>query len=217
MEQVSFPLPVADMNMEVIGYLDDDALYNLCKTSTNSQLLCASPAVWSPQRPSELAPLNFLRPLYRDWIDFYENVRNDYVYVIVDTMDRYTIRTVYLVDNMRSAAEHILAALGIKGSSEQLNYDLSQYVKAGRAYEIGFARKKVEYDILQPYDYMLYQVRHGAVGAHMPSFLSWPSLRSTQPLMLAKKSLGLFSRNKTIPDELYYCNYNSNNLGQKYG
>lgn len=212
MERLSFPLPVADMNMEVIGYLDDDALYNLCKTSTNSELLCYFPDVWSPNRPSQLAPLNFLRPLYKNWIDFYENVRNDYVYVIVDTMDRNTIRTVYLVDNIRSAAEHVLAKIGIKGSVEQLNYDLSQYVKTGRSYEIGFARKNVEYDSIRPYDYMLYQVGHGAIGAHMPSFLSWPSLRSTQPLMLAKKSRGLFSRNKAKDDELYYCNYNGDNL-----
>ena len=212
MEQLSFPLPVNDMNMEIISYLDDDSLYNLCKTSTYSQLLCESPDVWSVNRPSELAPLNFLRPLYKNWIDFYENVRNDYVYVIVDKMVRNTIHAVYLVDNIRLAAEHVLSKIGIKGSVEQLNYDLSQYVKTGRSYEIGFARKNVQYDSLRPYDYMLYQVGHRDIGSHMPSFLLCPSLSSTQPLMLAKKSRGLFSRNIAKADELYYCNYNGDNL-----
>lgn len=211
MEQLSFPLPVNDMNIEVIGYLNDDALYNLCKTSTNSLLLCASSDVWSPNRPSELAPLNFLRPLYKDWIDFYENVRNDYVYVIVDTIDRDRLRTVYLVDNIRTAAEQVIAKLGIKASIEQLNNDLSQYVKAGRSYEIGFARKNIEYNNSWPYDYMLYQVGHGAPGAHMPAFLSWPSLRSTAPLMLAKRSRGIITIIRD-EDKLYYSNYTNDNL-----
>lgn len=41
MEQ-SFPLLVNDMNTEIIRHMEDDALYNLCKTSRKSKLLCNS-------------------------------------------------------------------------------------------------------------------------------------------------------------------------------
>lgn len=63
MTELSFPLDLDDMNIEIIGHLDDDALYNLCKTSNRSKQLCSNPVAWSSNRPSKLAPLNFLQRL----------------------------------------------------------------------------------------------------------------------------------------------------------
>lgn len=139
-------------------------------------------------------------------MDFYENVRNDYVYVIDDTSHNKKLRGLDITNDIKSATKYILSALRLNGAINLIEQDLSQYVKANECYEIGLARKNVTYD------YMLYQVRSGTVGLQLQSFLSLPLLNSSEVLMLAKKKRGFLSRVELDGDTFYYCNYNNSNL-----
>lgn len=215
MNELSFPLEVDDMNMEVISYLDDDALYNLCKSSKNSKRLCSNPAVWSAQRPSQLAPLNFLLPFYSDWMEFYENVRNDYVYVTVhkDSQDFYIEVHAIITDAFHLVLRK-LRTFQISNdltTIEQLYYsNISQYLKPSESYEIGLARKNYIYTQGVFYDHLLYKVDSRATSV-VNSLVSYPELLSPTMLIIGKQSSGMLI-STVVDNDVYYCDYTDDNL-----
>lgn len=203
MEPLSFPLSVKDANMEIISYLDDDALYNLCKTNKSSERLCESTMAWSANRPSQLAPLNFLQSLYRNWIDFYENVRNDYIYVVVaDVTIRYhrnpnIVRpniTFYPVTSIKSAFALIKTfptIMQVAGTIFATYYN---------KFEIGLARKNKLYD-LKAYDFLLFELTD---NTEFGDYYNWPVLNLGHPIVLAQKNIKQLSTE--IPTNLY-CDF----------
>lgn len=84
-EDYQFPLPIQDMNNEIIARLDDDSLYQLCQTNKQMARTCLSDNIWALRANSPLAPLFIVRNQYKNWMDFYANVRKDYLYYVTIT------------------------------------------------------------------------------------------------------------------------------------
>jgi hypothetical protein len=81
---------IDDIQMEVMSHMDDQTLFNYCRTSKHADQICNSVAVWLPriQRVPGLSLLLPYRSHYKNLRDFYRNIRNDTQYVLMDLFDK---------------------------------------------------------------------------------------------------------------------------------
>ena len=177
-----------EVNNEFIKSLDDESLYRLCHTSRDTQYLCSLPAVWDPDRPSALAPLYMLHNEYNNnWMDFYKNVRKDYVYVV-----NYVSRghaSLFVASTIKDAIILMLTRLNILPDDrnrrqllnanylEYLQQDLSSYLIPPLInIVIGIARRHTQYEMPYPYRSILYMVTSPSINALVPNLELFPTL-----------------------------------------
>ena len=205
-----------EVNNEFVKSLDDEALYAFCRTSRDADYLCSLPAVWDAGRPSVLASLNFLRDEYTDWIDFYENVRKDYIYVveIISTSrnlagdNRVNIKISY---DIQSAFNIVFGALHIDDNNRRMmiarytdyiGTNLFIYLKPETVQiTIGLAHKNIySYKAGQAYGYTLYQITRQNIVRSIPNIEFLPVLDSTLEVAFLSEGMLLSKFN----DNIYY-------------
>ncbi len=138
-EDYRFPLQVQDMNNEIIARLDDDSLYQLCKTNKQMIRTCLSDKIWALRANSPLAPLYLVRNHYNNWLDFYEFVLFDSLYGVTvtlpDNKDRfYSSPTVFT--SIRAALRHLFNNMN-SSSHDIRKLTLEQLVTTTPDFDVG--------------------------------------------------------------------------------
>jgi hypothetical protein len=179
-EDYQFPLPVQDMNNEIISLLDDESLYQLCQTNKQMAKTCLSNNIWTLRANSPLAPLYIVRDQYKNWMDFYANVRKDYLYG-TGSGDVYTdIKMAFaeLLHRIRSPY------ITIKPTLDQLVLAAANtdHTHKHKPVSIRLIRKGVIYDRNNPGEHILYSV--GMDNNFLnPNILMYPDLVDV-PIMI---------------------------------
>ena len=180
LEDFRFPLPVQDANLEIATRLDDEALYELCFVNKSFVATCTSPSIWNTRSSSPLAPLFFLKDNYKNWMDFYANVKQDWLYVVVQLTDTNKLLGVnafidagkafeYLIEDAIFATYRLTLETYLDKWSEQLGYqvtldmlskvvDIMEYVDDRRSTTIFMAHKRRTYSSDNYGDYILYSI-----------------------------------------------------------
>lgn len=181
-EDYQFPLPVQDMNNEIIARLDVDSLYQLCQTNKQMMRTCLSNNIWTLRANSPIALLYIVRNQYKNWLDFYEFVLFDYLYCVTVTFPDnknsfYSPPTVFtsiraalrrLFNNMNSPSHNVR-----KLPLEQLM--ASPTFDAGKYGTITLIRKNVDFKGARGiHGHLLYSV--GAGNIVDTGILAYPDL-----------------------------------------
>ena len=206
----------ADMNNEIVALLSDNDLYNLFRTSRDMAYLCSLPAVWNINRSSELIPLYFLRNDYQNWIDFYLNVRKDYIYVVTKQRTDDTETMIKMAYDIKTAFSYILNLLQFHSEDRQqmlqhyafyMTENISGALSSGtKQITISIARKNKLYTATMPYEYVLYEITKINTTRMIPDVASFPHLDSSLQTVFASPS----NRIAFLPDEtIYYGDINT--------
>ena len=212
-----FDVVSPEVNNEIIASLDDESLYRLCYTSSDMYDVCSLPAVWNIDRSSPLIPLYLLRNKYQNWLDFYENVLDDYVYVLLVVHGTNTI-AVRIFSDIKEAFVELLSRIKyelgyitrdwrkqlLNDYPTYVNQDLSQYLDntTTRQLAIGLARKNTVHKQTMPYDYLLYKAEYPNINITAANLLAFPNLHPIDNTAIAYKNID------KLNTDIYYGDVN---------
>jgi len=190
-EDYQFPLPVQDMNNEIISRLDDESLYQLCQTNRQMARTCLSNNIWTLRANSPLAPLYIVRDQYKNWMDFYANVRKDYLYYVGVRKDySYRAGEHGIHTDIKFAFLSLLRytkSLSRSARLEQLELAAARPTLPGRHGSIKLVRKDVVYDRKNVGEFTLYSIGTGDDFLN-PAILTFPDLVNMPVMKLVTKS-----------------------------
>jgi hypothetical protein len=173
-DDYQFPLPVQDMNNEIMARLDDESLYRLCQTNKQMSKFCLSNNIWTLRANSPLAPLYIVRDQYKNWMDFYANVRKDYLYYVNG----------HFGGGFTSIMKAFSGLLDIVGIPHKQSYEELESVASrtdliaadGEHRFIALIRKCVIYDREEIHENILYSIGGGGGDFVNPDMLKFPDL-----------------------------------------
>jgi hypothetical protein len=167
------------MNDEIIKHLDDESLFRQCQTDEQTAKICLSESIWTLRANSPLAPLFMVRDQYKNWLDFYTNVRKDYLYGV------YTHNVPGgMFANIKVAFHRLLQSINHQYAkkiktmkqleSAAINAD---FVTDNSSYGfIVLVRKRVVYDQETMRKNTLYSIGEGTDNFPEPTILMFPDL-----------------------------------------
>lgn len=185
-----FPLPVQDMNNEIIARLDDESLYQLCQTNKQMARTCLSDNIWALRANSPLAPLFIVRDQYKNWMDFYANVRKDYLYYVNvgAGIGRGLVFTNIITAFRRMFAITTPSNDPYKMTLEELRSLVFNTKHRSVSIFITLARKDTVYDQGNVGEYMLYKIGKGDDEFLNPTILEYPNLVDIPVMILVSNS-----------------------------
>jgi len=195
-EDYQFPLSVQDMNDEIIAKLDDESLYQLCQTNKRMAKTCLSKNIWIIRANSPLASLYIVRNQYKNWMDFYANIRKDYLYcVIIRDVRSRGIGITSVFTNIREALLVLLGDLNLLSFSfdeagnvpiEQLKLIITNPGHIG-PHDIGLVtliHKNTIYDKNNMGEHILYSINGSGDSFLNPAVLTFPDLMDVPVMQL---------------------------------
>jgi hypothetical protein len=192
-EDYQFPLPVQDMNNEIISRLDDESLYRLCQTNKQMAKTCLSNNIWTMRANSPLAPLYIVRDQYKNLMDFYANVRKDYLYrlrsdvysAVFTSIKVAFYRLLRMIEYPHATRLMTPEQLESAAANTSLTTGMNKYG------DITLVRKNVVFDDENLRENTLYGVGRGDKDFLNPNVLSFPDMIDVPVMTLVLRPIPL--------------------------